>query len=270
MRSTWYSNIYFGDVIMEEDFNRSDTRTKFLDNKWADVCIMPLLFTLCFYAVFLLISAFLWKPVYGRLQAVAVESLDQWETRIVNTEQADAFAETFAVLRAAILEKQEQERLLAEYAAKSPQLSKSTITLPKEGDKYATISIERLGMSVSLYYGDTNALLKKGAGQYIGNGSAIFGEGRQILVAGHNTREFKPLQNAEIGDIVKVTTTYGEYAYQIVRIEVHNMNDTSSYDFNLDHEQLAMYTCYPFSGPPGKTERYFCYCDKLYGPVLVD
>lgn len=173
-------------------------------------------------------------------------------------------------IQAEALERQEQDRLLAEYAMKNPEILKSDITLPKEGDKYAVISIERLNMSVPLYYGDTNALLKKGAGQYIGAGSAIFGEGKQILVAGHNTKEFKPLQNAEVGDIVKVTTTYGEFAYQIVRIQVYNMNDKESYDFNLDHEQLAMYTCYPFSGPPGKTERYFCYCDKLYGPVLKD
>lgn len=166
--------------------------------------------------------------------------------------------------------KLEQYRVLAEYEKKSPEISKNDITLPVDGEKYAVISIERLNMSVPLYYGDTNALLKKGAGQYTGEGSAIFGEGKQILVAGHNTREFRPLQNAQLGDIVKVTTSYGEFAYQIVRMQVYDMNDRSSYDFNLDHEQLAMYTCYPFSGPPGKTERYFCYCDKLYGPVFKD
>lgn len=152
----------------------------------------------------------------------------------------------------------------------NPSISKAAIETPVEESPYATIIIERLGMSVPLYYGDSKAQLRKGAGQYTGPGSSSFGEGKQIIVAGHNTKEFKPLQHAAVGDVVKVVTSYGEFAYTIVRIEVHDMNDTSSYDLNLDHEQLAMYTCYPFTGPPGKTQRYFCYCDKLYGPVLTD
>lgn len=184
--------------------------------------------------------------------------------------QGESLKTALAQIETEVSSQQEQYRLLAEYAKKSPEISKSDVVFPVAGEKYADISIERLNMSVPLYYGDTNALLKKGAGQYTGEGSAIFGEGKQILVAGHNTKEFKPLQNAQLGDIVKVTTSYGEFAYQIVRIQVYNMNDSTSYDFNLDHEQLAMYTCYPFSGPPGKTERYFCYCDKIYGPVFKD
>lgn len=152
----------------------------------------------------------------------------------------------------------------------NPVIPKSSITSPSQTNAFATINIERIGMSVPLYYGDTSALLRKGAGQYTGDGSSTFGEGKQIIVAGHNTSYFKPLQNAVVGDLVKVTTDYGEFAYSIVRIEVHDMNDTSSYNLNLDHEQLVLYTCYPFSGPPGKTQRYFCYCDKLYGPTLTE
>lgn len=166
----------------------------------------------------------------------------------------------------------EEARLAAEAqaAAMNPEISRDDSAMPSENSAYGTISIERLGMSVPLYHGDTSAILRKGAGEYIGAGSGTFGEGKQILVCAHNTSYFKPLQNAEVGDVVKVSTTYGEFGYEIVRIQVYNMDDPNCYDFNLDHEQLAMYTCYPFSGPPGKTQRYFCYCDKIYGPTLVD
>lgn len=226
------------------------------------------LFRLCIYGAFFLVYMFAVKHIAEKTFVFAEEKLGKWEKSLETSDEA--FQSAAEDLNRIMLEHENQKKQQAEYAKKSPEIRKSAITLPVLGDNYATIEIERLNMSVPLYYGDTNALLKKGAGQYIGEGSAIFGEGRQILVAGHNTKEFKPLQNAQIGDVVKVTTTYGEFVYEIVKIQVYDRNDSLSYDFNLDHEQLAMYTCYPFSGPPGKTDRYFCYCDKLYGPVLVD
>lgn len=232
--------------------------------------LIPLICTglICTAAV-LLFFLFL-KQIPGKKGGSGNKNIMKCVSSQLAAGQSESLKTALVQIEAEVFSQQEQYRLLAEYAKKSPEISKSNVVLPADGEKYADISIERLNMSVPLYYGDTNALLKKGAGQYTGEGSAIFGEGKQILVAGHNTKEFKPLQNAQLGDIVKVTTSYGEFAYQIVRMQVYNMNDSTSYDFNLDHEQLAMYTCYPFSGPPGKTERYFCYCDKLYGPVFKD
>lgn len=129
------------------------------------------------------------------------------------------------------------------------------------GESYGTIYVDRLGYEMPIYYGDDKLTLRKGPGQY--TGSSIPGEGSQILIAGHNTTHFKQLQNFVTGDIIRFVTTYGEFHYQVTEIRIASMNDTTTYNLSLDHEQLVLYTCYPFSGPPGKTERYFVYADLI-------
>lgn len=161
------------------------------------------------------------------------------------------------------LEKQTAEDAARQQQESEQQYNQQTAALspPEEGKHYADIIIERLKMKVPLYYGDTNALLRKGAGQYIG--SSLPGKGSQILVAAHNTNYFKPLQNIIEGDIIKVITSYGEFHYKVVNILIAKATDNSTYNLSLDHEQLVLYTCYPFSGPPGKTERFFVYADLI-------
>lgn len=160
----------------------------------------------------------------------------------------------------------EEARIAAEQQAAAAAENEADIASAKESAKtvsasYATLYVDRLGMAVPIYYGDDKATLRKGPGQY--TGSSLPGEGSQILIAGHNTSHFKPLQNIEIGDVIRVVTTYGEFHYQVVSTKVASMNDTTTYNLTLDHEQLALYTCYPFTGPPGKTERFFVYADLI-------
>lgn len=161
----------------------------------------------------------------------------------------------------------QNEKLAAEETARQQELEQQEqqqaagLSAPEEGRHYANIIIERLGMNVPLYYGDSNAILKKGAGQY--TGSSLPGDGSQILVAAHNTNYFKALQNIENGDIIKVVTGYGEFHYQVIDIVIAKATDSSTYNLSLEYEQLILYTCYPFTGPPGKTERFFVYANRI-------
>ncbi|AMC94076.1 hypothetical protein AOC36_08765 [Erysipelothrix larvae] len=145
------------------------------------------------------------------------------------------------------------------------------LTLPNYGEHYAQLVIDRIELETPLYYGDDYALLRKGAGQYIG--SVFPGFKGTTLIAGHNTRGLRPIRNAEVGDIVNLQTSYGNYEYKIYDIQlVHE----SEYALYLDLSQtkkdiIVMYTCYPFDGLVGLAkQRLFVYAEKVKGPTIID
>lgn len=145
----------------------------------------------------------------------------------------------------------------------------SNVELPVFGDKYGSVSCERIGLSSPVYFGDDNKILRNGAGQYIG--TFLPGYGRTILLCGHNTTFFAPLQYIEVGDIITFKTNYGVFEYQVSRTDIRDHNDSTAYDLLQDKEELIMYTCYPFETMVGtKTDRLFVYCEKISGPTVVD
>lgn len=144
-------------------------------------------------------------------------------------------------------------------------LDKASIALPKEGDAYARIAIDRIPFQNNVYYGDTDALLNKGIGHYMG--SHLPGEGGVILLAGHNGTEFYHLRNVKKDDIVKLHTTYGDYTYQVYDMVIKEASEFTSNDLLSDKETLIMYCCYPFD-ELGTSQRYFVYASYISGPIL--
>ncbi len=145
----------------------------------------------------------------------------------------------------------------------SPDLSK-----PSENTRYATLVCDRLGINVPLYFGDSDMALLYGAGQYAG--SSLPGYGSPILIGGHNTTYFSPLENVAVGDIFKIETNYGLYQYQVTSTSIVKDSDVDSAYSLSGGEQLILYTCYPFvTVTPGtKTQRMFVYANKISGPSM--
>ncbi|SHJ14281.1 class D sortase [Parasporobacterium paucivorans] len=143
----------------------------------------------------------------------------------------------------------------------------SSIQIPDYGTHYGNIRCERIGLDVPVYMGDDNAILRVGAGQF--SGSFLPGFNRTILVGGHNTTFFLPLQYIQPGDRINYSTNYGEYIYEVTEAAVHNYKDTSAYDLSAETEQLILYTCYPFDSLTGsKQDRLFVYAKRLSGPDI--
>ena len=150
-------------------------------------------------------------------------------------------------------------------------LNKQDITYPYPGDRYGEISIAGTTVSAPLYYGDDTATLNKGVGTFKDDvGAGIPGEGKTILLAGHNNTFFNGLQQVEVGDIVTIETHYGTYTYEVTEMEVKDYQDATAYDFSRTDENLIMYTCYPFDALGFTPDRYFVYAKYVSGPVLVD
>ena len=151
----------------------------------------------------------------------------------------------------------------------SETVKSSLIKYPAEGDNYAVIHNDARGFNKDLYFGDTVRILDISVGQY--EKSGIPGEGRPLLLAGHNGSHFKKLRYFEKGDQVQIDTSYGKYVYEVFDMEIikdAKVNFNSDI-LNKDEELLIMYTCYPFESW-STPDRYFVYAHKVSGPNIEE
>ena len=144
----------------------------------------------------------------------------------------------------------------------------SDITYPTYGSVYGEIEIytNNTVYKVPLVFGDNNAALKRGGGQYLG--SHFPGEGSTILVSGHNTNYFNCLKYTKVGEIIEIKTNYGKYKYEITDVSAKHKTDTTAYDLNAEKETLVLYTCYPFDVVGFKVNRYFVTAILVSGPQI--
>ena len=106
---------------------------------------------------------------------------------------------------------------------------------PEYGTQYATIEIPRIDANLPVYFGDTLEILKKGVGH--SSGSYFPGEGGSILYMGHNSKKvFRRFSELQIGDEIKVTTTYGEYNYKIYDMQLINETELEKVPIQKDEE----------------------------------
>ena len=131
---------------------------------------------------------------------------------------------------------------------------------PEYGTQYATLEIPRLNLNVPVYFGDTLEILKKGVGH--SSGSYFPGEGGSIIYMGHNSQNmFRRFSELQIGDTIKVTTTYGEFNYRIYDMQLINETETDKLPIQDEKEILMVYTCYPFNNIGYATQRYVIYAE---------
>ena len=131
---------------------------------------------------------------------------------------------------------------------------------PEYGTKYGTIEIDKIGVNLPIYYGDTLEILKKGVGH--SSGSYFPGEGGTIIYMGHNSKKmFRRLGELQKGNEIKVTTTYGEYTYKIYDMQLIKETELDKLPIQNEKEILMLYTCYPFNNVGYATQRYVVYAE---------
>ena len=129
---------------------------------------------------------------------------------------------------------------------------------PEYGTQYATIEIPRIGANLPVYFGDTLEILKKGVGH--SSGSYFPGEGGSIVYMGHNSKNvFRRFSELQIGDSIKVTTTYGEFNYKIYDMQLIKETELEKVPIQREEEILMVYTCYPFNNIGYADHRFVVY-----------
>lgn len=138
----------------------------------------------------------------------------------------------------------------------------SEIKVPEPESRYAGMECKRVALSAPIYYGDSDAAFENGAGQYPESG--LPGEGRPILLGGHDGTFFAPLEQLVRGDVIRITTEYGVFDYKVTEARIAAAKDTTAYDLAQQKEQLILYTCYPFGQLIGeRNDRFYVYCDRV-------
>ncbi len=140
---------------------------------------------------------------------------------------------------------------------------------PSVGKQNGQIACEEIGLKAPLYYGDDQEILSVGVGTYVG--SSLPGQGSVILAGGHDTTFFEPLSRIKVGDVLAVTTIYGDYKYTVTKMSIADLKDTAAYQPKIDKETMILYTCYPFGEVNSeRTRRYYVYAQKVTGPELKE
>ena len=127
------------------------------------------------------------------------------------------------------------------YYYEEEAFTKVTNSMYYSGGHLGTLKIPELNLSVKIYEGTTNAVLKKGAGHFkdtsIWNGN--------VCLAAHNrgTNDyFGEIHNLNYGDTIKLTTKKGTRTYRVFNVEKISVNDTSNLQGTGDNI-ITLITC---------------------------
>ena len=143
----------------------------------------------------------------------------------------------------------------------------SMIQLPEQDTRYGTISCTQIALSAPIYYGDSKTDLENGVGQYP-NGN-LPGMGKPMVIGGHDATYFASLAKIKIGDLISISTDYGQYTYSVTSKKILDQSDETAYDLSQEKEQVILYTCYPFGQLVGeRNQRFFVYCEPVTEDLL--
>lgn len=158
-------------------------------------------------------------------------------------------------------------KLQTDKKATEGNTTEKKITFPSLGDEFGNLIIETAGINVPVIHGDREKDLLVGVGHF--NGSRFPGEGSNIVLAGHRNSVFRTLKDVKKGDKIKLSTTYGDYVYQVRDFKIIKGNDESIVQ-PTDTEILTIYTCYPFNYVGNAPNRYVVISDLVEGTPLSE
>lgn len=94
----------------------------------------------------------------------------------------------------------------------------------KYGDKIANITSDDFALNCSVYYGSNRITMKTGAGLHTDSDMPSDGTS---LILGYAESCFSSLEYCEKGDVITITTNYGEYNYRVNDIKYVDSNATA-------------------------------------------
>ena len=211
------------------------------------VVLIPMIFLICGYSLIYLVG----KPVIQFVTSSIQLFL------LTDTPTFEAVEQSF---------KPVDNEKLATNAKK--ELPSTKIDYPVGGQLFGKVKINSIKLSVPLYFGDTEEILRQGAGQFMG--SVYPGEMGTSLIGGHNVDDFGKLGAVPIGDTIEVQTSYGNYTYRVTQLEVKNKKDQAidQMIYQRNDRRIILYTCYPLDSMGLTDQRLFVIGEYASGPVI--
>jgi LPXTG-site transpeptidase (sortase) family protein len=100
------------------------------------------------------------------------------------------------------------------------KIKKGTVEAPNlvVAQKLGKISCSQAGVSADVYYSINRVSLRNGAA--LSGDTGIPGSGDEVRIAGYRSTVFKALDDAKVGDVFTLQTSWGIYKYKVYKIEV--------------------------------------------------
>jgi len=136
---------------------------------------------------------------------------------------------------------------------------------PNMGDKIGTITLPSLALSWPIFEGTTENELAQGVGHF--RRSVLPGYRDNSVLSGHRTTVFGRLGELEVGDLIHVKTSAGEFTYQVSSFRIVERTDRTVI-VPTSEAILTLTTCYPFYSLVQTTEA-FVVSAELIGSVLA-
>ena len=124
------------------------------------------------------------------------------------------------------------------------------------------IEVSRLDVSVVVVEGTSNKSLRRAVGHIAG--TALPGQPGNVGIAGHRDTFFRPLRNIQRDDVIKLTTSNGEYRYRVVSTKVVSPDNVAVLDSD-QNEVLTLVTCYPFYFVGPAPDRFIVRAERVTG-----
>ena len=139
----------------------------------------------------------------------------------------------------------------------SPRPSKS---LFHRGDVVGRLSVPRINLSVMVFEGDDDGILKLGAGRI--PSTSFPNEKGNLGIAAHRDTYFRPLRLIRPRDVIEFTTPDGISRYSVTDIEIVRPSDVQVLD-KAPGRNLTLVTCYPFYFLGSAPKRWIVHATRI-------
>lgn len=128
------------------------------------------------------------------------------------------------------------------------------------GEPIGRLEIERVGLSGVVVEGDGEPVLDRAIG-HLPETPLPWQRGNSALAA-HRDALFRPLKEIRSGDLVRLTTPYGDFEYRVRETLIVKPEDLWVLDATLD-SMLTLISCYPFVYIGHAPERFVVRADRI-------
>lgn len=123
--------------------------------------------------------------------------------------------------------------------------------------------VPHLRIATAVVEGDDAAALRRGAGHL--RGTAMPGDGGNVVLAGHRDTVFRRLGELQRGDRLRLTTARGIFDYRVSRTLLVRPRDT--WVVRRSAAALTLITCYPFNWIGSAPERWIVQAEPMTAEV---
>ncbi len=128
------------------------------------------------------------------------------------------------------------------------------------GDVIGELEIPRLHLSVIVFEGDDDGILRLGAG-HIPDTALPPGSGN-VGIAAHRDTYFRPLRLIRVNDVIEMKTPGGESRYAVTETKIVQPSDIGVLA-RTPGRNLTLVTCYPFYFIGSAPERFIVHARKV-------